>query len=170
MQYPDLFLQESYRVLKPGGALYIHVPFAYNEHMVPYDFQRYTRYGLQHIYKSAGFKNITVSPTTSSLWSGKVWFIHGLMEDSQIKGLGRRGKLIRKIILFFFHLLSKFSLYLCDDGPKNQTTFPIGWVAEGYKNGSKTKRKPFSSKALLIESIAKFNENYTMKNGKIFPK
>ncbi|MAI86782.1 MAG: hypothetical protein CMF99_06440 [Candidatus Marinimicrobia bacterium] len=170
MQYPDLFIKESYRVLKPSGALYIHAPFVYNEHMVPYDFQRYTRYGLQNIYKNAGFENITVSPTTSSLSSAKEWFIHGLIEDSTLKGLGRKGKLIRRIILFLFRLLANFSIYLFEDGPKNETTFPIGWVAEGYKKGSKTKRKTYSSKKLLIESVAMFDENFTMENGKIFPK
>ena len=137
IQYPDLFIQESYLVLKPSGAIYIHAPFVYNEHMIPYDFQRYTRYGLQKIYKNAGFENITISPTTSSIWSGKEWFIYGLMEDSLIKGLGRKGKLIRRIILFLLRILPKISHYLYDDGPKNETTFPTGWVAEGYKKGSK---------------------------------
>jgi len=170
MQYPNLFMKESYRVLKPSGALYINVPFVYNEHMVPYDFQRYTRYGLQHIYKNAGFENITVSPTTSSLSSAKGWFIYGLMEDSTIKGLGRKGKLIRRIILFLFRLIANVSLYLFEDGPKKETTFPIGWVAEGYKKGLKIKRKTYRSKKLLIESIAMFGKNFAMKNGKIFPK
>ena len=72
MQCPDLFIKESYRVLKPSGALYIHAPFVYNEHMVPYDFQRYTRYGLQNIYKNAGFENISVFPTKSSYQLQKI--------------------------------------------------------------------------------------------------
>ncbi|MDC3166371.1 hypothetical protein OA955_01300 [Candidatus Marinimicrobia bacterium] len=50
------------------------------------------------------------------------------------------------------------------------TTFPIEWVAEDYEKGSKTKRRPFISKKLLIASIANFNKDVTMKNGNIFPK
>ena len=92
------------------------------------------------------------------------------MEDSTIKGLGRKGKIIRRIILSLFHLLANISLYLFEDGPKNETTFSVGWVAEGYKKGLKPKGKTYSSKKLLIESVAMFDENFTMENGKIFPK
>jgi len=170
IQYPDSFIKESERVLKPSGALYVHAPFAYEEHMEPYDFQRYTRYGLKHIYKNAGFENIDIFPTTSSLWSGQNYFYHGLMEDSRRKGLGKKGKLVRNSILFFSRLLLNISLYLYDDGPKNDTTFPIGWIAKGYKKGSKSKRQSYSSKNILIENIAKCNKRFNCKNGKIFPK
>jgi SAM-dependent methyltransferase len=34
------------RVLKPGGRLIIHVPFLYPLHDVPYDFHRWTKFGL----------------------------------------------------------------------------------------------------------------------------
>ena len=32
MEFPERFFTESFRVLRPGGALYVNVPFAYLEH------------------------------------------------------------------------------------------------------------------------------------------
>ena len=53
---PWRVLQEYYRVLKPGGSLWLSAPFYFEEHELPYDFYRYTRYGMQHVVELAGFK------------------------------------------------------------------------------------------------------------------
>ncbi len=55
-------VREMYRVLKSGRILFLTVPIAHAEHQVPYDFFRYTSYGLKRIYTEAGFKNITITP------------------------------------------------------------------------------------------------------------
>lgn len=52
---PKDVLKEFYRVLKPGGQLWLSVPLFYEEHEKPYDFYRYTGYGLNYLLKSAGF-------------------------------------------------------------------------------------------------------------------
>jgi SAM-dependent methyltransferase len=52
---PEAVLEELKRVLKPGGSLVITTPFAYGEHEVPFDFARYTSYGLRHLLTEAGF-------------------------------------------------------------------------------------------------------------------
>lgn len=53
---PAAVLAELYRVLKPGGRMFISAPFYYEEHEVPYDFFRYTRYGFRTLIEGAGFK------------------------------------------------------------------------------------------------------------------
>ena len=53
---PTIFLSEVHRVLKNGGILLISVPFIWDEHEQPYDFARYSSFGLKHIINSHGFK------------------------------------------------------------------------------------------------------------------
>jgi SAM-dependent methyltransferase len=49
-------LPEIRRVLKPGGKLLFTCPFAWPEHEVPYDFARYSSYGIKDIIERNGFK------------------------------------------------------------------------------------------------------------------
>jgi SAM-dependent methyltransferase len=53
---PEKVLLELYRVLKPGGKVYYTGPLFYEEHEQPYDFFRYTQYGLKHLFTKAGFR------------------------------------------------------------------------------------------------------------------
>ncbi len=62
LEWPRESVKEMCRVLKTGGKLYITVPMAQSEHQVPYDFFRYTSYGLKSICEHAGFKTVEVKP------------------------------------------------------------------------------------------------------------
>ncbi len=53
---PDEFLAEINRVLKPGGKLLLTVPFVWDEHEQPYDFARYSSFGLKALLEKSGFK------------------------------------------------------------------------------------------------------------------
>lgn len=54
----DKLLGELHRVLKPNGKMLITCPFVWAEHLVPFDYARYTRFGLEHLLKKHGFKVI----------------------------------------------------------------------------------------------------------------
>jgi 2-polyprenyl-3-methyl-5-hydroxy-6-metoxy-1,4-benzoquinol methylase len=45
---------EIHRLLKPGGALILSTPFIFPLHDRPYDFYRFTKYGLAHIFGDFG--------------------------------------------------------------------------------------------------------------------
>lgn len=53
---PDRFLGEIHRVLKPGGKLLLTVPFVWDEHEQPYDYARYTSFGLRNMLEKNGFE------------------------------------------------------------------------------------------------------------------
>ncbi|MGA8831043.1 MAG: class I SAM-dependent methyltransferase, partial [Desulfomonilaceae bacterium] len=55
---PKEFLSEINRVLRPGGVFLITVPFVWDEHEQPYDYARYSSFGLSHLLQNQGFEVI----------------------------------------------------------------------------------------------------------------
>lgn len=64
---PSNFIQEINRVVKPGGCLLLTVPFAWDEHEQPYDFGRYSSFGISHILQTNGFEIISFTKSTKGL-------------------------------------------------------------------------------------------------------
>lgn len=63
----DEVLTEIRRVLKPNGQLLISIPFAWDEHMVPYDYARYTSFGIRHILEKHSFEVVKIEKTTTTV-------------------------------------------------------------------------------------------------------
>ncbi len=55
---PDRFLAEIRRVLCPGGQLLLTVPFVWDEHEQPWDYARYSTFGLKSLLERNGFEII----------------------------------------------------------------------------------------------------------------
>ena len=53
---PDKILPEINRVLKPGAKVLITVPFSWIEHEMPYDYARYSSFGIKHLLEKNGFE------------------------------------------------------------------------------------------------------------------
>lgn len=53
---PALAIKEIARVLKPEGRAWISMPFLYPVHNEPFDFQRYTQFGLRRDVARAGLE------------------------------------------------------------------------------------------------------------------
>ena len=53
---PELMLSECHRVLKEGGTLLLTMPLIWPEHEQPWDFQRFTYYGIKRHLNQCGFK------------------------------------------------------------------------------------------------------------------
>jgi SAM-dependent methyltransferase len=70
---PKIFLLEAFRILKSGGTIIITVPFMWHVHEAPYDYYRYTRYGLHYLLSEAGFADIEICENTGfwQMWALK---------------------------------------------------------------------------------------------------
>src|SRR5450432_2552460 len=53
-------LPEINRVLKPGAKLLITCPFAWEEHEIPVDYARYTRFALTDMLAKNNFRTVTI--------------------------------------------------------------------------------------------------------------
>ena len=58
---PLRVVAELGRVLKPGGTLWLSAPLFYAEHETPYDFFRYTQFGLRRLLEDAGFEVLEIA-------------------------------------------------------------------------------------------------------------
>lgn len=52
VQNPPKVIEEVFRILKPGGMLYISTPFVYPYHTDPYDFYRFSPGGLKMLCRN----------------------------------------------------------------------------------------------------------------------
>jgi SAM-dependent methyltransferase len=64
---PHLAVAEMARVLRPGGYLILTAPQTWRLHEKPYDFYRYTRFGLQHLLERSGLHVVRIKA------QGGVW-------------------------------------------------------------------------------------------------
>lgn len=62
LREPQTMLNETFRILKPGGAIVLQVPWQWWIHEAPYDYFRYTPYGLNYLLEKAGFSDVQVEP------------------------------------------------------------------------------------------------------------
>ena len=94
---PDALLKETARLLKPGGALILTTPQTWGLHLEPYDYFRYTRYGLEALAQRAELIVESIQPTCG------VWATLGQRAVDAIYSRYGANKplLIRGIVMFF---------------------------------------------------------------------
>jgi len=67
LEEPEAALRECFRVLVDGGVAIYSVPLFWQLHEEPRDFYRFTKYGLEYLFKKVGFELIEIRPL-SGFW------------------------------------------------------------------------------------------------------
>jgi SAM-dependent methyltransferase len=65
LRRPEVGWREAARVLRPGGALILHVPFLYWLHEEPHDYYRYTEHALRAFCAEHGLEVVQLEATGS---------------------------------------------------------------------------------------------------------
>lgn len=60
-------LRELHRVTRSGGLLLFTCPFAWGEHEAPFDYARYTSFGIRDVVQQAGFEIVSAEKTGGSI-------------------------------------------------------------------------------------------------------
>jgi len=69
---PQGLLQQMHRVLKPGGDVFVTIPWSARFHYIPHDYARYTPSKLQELFKAFEIKAITARGTDITVVCNKL--------------------------------------------------------------------------------------------------
>jgi SAM-dependent methyltransferase len=138
LEWPRESVKEMYRVLKSRGKLLITVPMAHAEHQTPFDFFRYTSYGLKSLCSRAGFDQIDVQPLGGFFvrWAYELPRALSILPSA---GLRSGNPNIVGIVLIPLKLLLLVVvrmvqiLFLCLDPLDRAKNFPFGWFCTATK-------------------------------------
>lgn len=131
---PQETLLEFHRVLKPEGALILSVPFLYQMHEQPYDFFRYTYYGLRHLFMRAGFTCISCE-ARGEILATNIYIFRKFAQNIMSKILGAKvSEKIPFLILDWLYLKLMSNKIYHLDGSK--TNYTLGYTVIAKKNPS----------------------------------
>ena len=77
---PHLAISNIYSLLNHGGKIILTVPFIFPIHERPYDYYRYTKYGLEFLFKD--FSNLQIKERNSWLEAINVLFVRLVMDHN----------------------------------------------------------------------------------------
>lgn len=136
---PAQVITELARVLKPGGSLYLAAPQNWHQHQKPYDFFRYTSFGLRYLFEKAGLEPLLIEPMGGYFWFLSLQFQmmhHWLLPKEAFPLPLQPLRLLLSLALrMIFVVLLPLPLYYLDrlDRVKDQT---LGYICHCHKPAS----------------------------------
>ncbi|MFD7075638.1 class I SAM-dependent methyltransferase [Nocardioides sp. NPDC059952] len=145
---PEKAIGELYRVLKPGGRIFLSAPLFFAEHQKPYDFFRYTQFSLRKMFEEAGFEIARMNWLEG--YFGTVAYSYQMMAKNlpagvdELRGRGLRWKLayVAPIVLLNRKLavrLSRLYARLEVSGRRLERGMPKNYVVVARKPADDTR-------------------------------
>ena len=112
---PDVlfYLNECARLVRPGGVMILTAPMQWRHHEVPYDYLRFTKFGLTALAEQHGFEIKSISAC------GGVYALLGQIFLSHLHERGVKRRLFNKLI-------NKLALWLDRRFPDTEDT--LNWM------------------------------------------
>ncbi|GGK12010.1 class I SAM-dependent methyltransferase [Parabacteroides faecis] len=101
---PEHLLRELYRITRLDGVLILGVPFYYWLHETPFDYFRYTKYGLKSMLEDSGYSLIEMNAT------GGVLDVWGDLTAKIFARIPLIGGNCAKIVQYLIYVFGKTSL------------------------------------------------------------
>jgi len=130
LREPQIMLNEANRILKPGGNIVMQVPWQWWLHEVPYDFFRYTPYGLKYMLEKAGFTDVAVEPQSGFF---SMWFLKFNYFSLRLLRGPRLAKAILAVALLPFWSLGQLIAPYLDKLDSNWSAETIGYFVTAKK-------------------------------------
>jgi SAM-dependent methyltransferase len=96
LENPEIALNEIYRVLKGGGKIVFSMPFNFQIHCAPYDFQRWTKYKLKKELDRLGCTDVVIHEMGSYF---------AVLYDTIYSLCKKKSKLLTRMLLLFFPII-----------------------------------------------------------------
>jgi SAM-dependent methyltransferase len=95
-------IEESYRICREGGFIYVLVPFLWHFHKDPYDYKRYTSEALEKLLSDSGWNIVEITPTVSGRLTASYSLIETIFPNF-IRAI------LEKVVPLVDRILSKFT-------------------------------------------------------------
>ena len=102
---PEVAISEMKRVLKTGGKLILTTRFVFPLHDVPEDYYRYTKYGLEYLFRDWQIVELREELSTGETIAA---LLQRIMYQSDIRG----GKLSKLVIFALIKIVTPFLSFL----------------------------------------------------------
>jgi SAM-dependent methyltransferase len=116
---PDTYLSECNRSLRTGGILLITVPFNWHVHEEPFDYYRYTRFGLEYLLKKNGFSDIKIKENSG------YWQMAALKFNYHTFRFAHGARKIFLIPLWYFNQLFSQVMDKIDRHPQETASYTV---------------------------------------------